>query len=106
MTHRSTWKKRERKVAALFGTKRKPGSGSGGREDETSSDSVHERLYIETKTRAKHTAVTLWDDTKAKADKEGKVPVVCLCEKGRPGFWIMVRSTDLEAVLAEVGDSG
>ena len=106
MTHRRTWQKREGQVAAMFGSKRKPGSGSGGRDDETSSDSVHPRLYIETKTKAKHTAVTLWDDTAAKAKKEGKVPVVCLCEKGRPGFWIMVRSTDLAAVLAEVGGSG
>ena len=30
------------------------------------------------------------------AKKEGKTPVVALCEKGRAGFWIMVHSDDLD----------
>ena len=27
---------------------------------------------------------------------EGKTPVIALCEKNRPGFWVMVHSSDLE----------
>ena len=33
-THRSTWKRRERDGAAVFGASRQPGSGSSGRADE------------------------------------------------------------------------
>ena len=46
--------------------------------------------------RARHTAVSLWDDTAKLAKEEGKTPVIALCEKQRPGFWIMVHSNDLE----------
>ena len=55
-------------------------------------------LFIECKLRAKHTAVSLWDDTAKLARDEGKVPVIALCEKNRPGFWIMVHSDDLEKI--------
>jgi hypothetical protein len=30
--------------------------------------------------------------------KKKKIPVIALCEKNRPGFWVMVHSDDLEAV--------
>ncbi len=94
MTHKNTWKQRERQIASYFGTKRVPLSGSNSGHD-TSSDSMHPTLYIEDKLRAKFAAVTLWDDTATKAKAEGKTPVVCLAEKGRPGFWVMVHSNDL-----------
>ena len=32
------------------------------------------------------------------AKEESKIPVVALCESGRPGFWVMVHSDDLEKV--------
>ena len=102
MTHRGTWKRAERSVAAFFGTLRKPGSGSWGRKDETSSDTKHARLYIEVKYRAKHSAVALWDDTKTKARLEKKVPVVALVEKGRPGFWLLIHQDDLRSVVVEL----
>lgn len=45
--------------------------------------------------RDKNGRMVFWaDEVKALADKEGKTPVVVLCEKNRPGFWIMVRSED------------
>ena len=50
-THRSTWKRRERDAARLFGARRQVLSGSSGREDVTGSDTTHERLFIETKLR-------------------------------------------------------
>ena len=36
-----------------------------------------------------------WDDTAKLAKEEGKTPVIALCEKNRPGFWVMVHSSDL-----------
>lgn len=67
---------------------------SGGNSGHTRADVIHDRLFIEVKLRQKHTAVTLRDETNALADREGKTPVVVLCEKNRPGFWIMVHSED------------
>ena len=88
------WKQRERKVADSFGGTRTPLSGGNGKV--TRADVIHDDLFIECKLRAKHTAVTLWDDTKKLADLENKTPVICLCEKNRKGFWVMVHSDDLE----------
>ena len=48
----------------------------------------------------KHSAVTLWRDTAEKAEVEDKIPVVCLVEKGKAGFWVMCHSDDLVAVAA------
>ena len=91
-----TWKAVERRVAGFFGVRRNPlsGSNSGG----THSDSLHERLFIETKHRKKHSAVSLWRKTEDLAHKENKIPVVVLCEKGARGFWILVHASDLTAV--------
>jgi hypothetical protein len=52
-THRSTWKRREREAARLFGAERQPLSGSGGRADRTRSDSTHDRLFVECRILAK-----------------------------------------------------
>lgn len=90
------WKRRERAVAKFFGAQRNPLSGQNSKH--TRSDSLHESLYVEVKGRKKHTTITLWDDTKAKADKENKIPVVALCEDNRKGFWLCVHSSDLVAV--------
>ena len=69
---------------------------SGGNGKVTRADVIHDELFIECKLRAKHTAVSLWDDTAKLAKDEGKTPVIALCEKNRPGFWIMVHSDDLK----------
>lgn len=100
-THRNTWKARERQAAKDFGARRQRCSGSSGIEGQTCSDSDHPRLYIECKLRQEHSAVNLWDDTHEKAKKEGKVPVVALAVKGRPGRWYLVRDDHLQAVAAE-----
>ena len=92
-----TWKSRERKVAAFFGTKRTP--LSGGNSGHTRSDSLHEKLFVEAKHRKVHSAVTLWRDAKAKASKEQKTPIVALSEHNKPGFWVLVHSSDIEEVL-------
>jgi hypothetical protein len=69
---------------------------SGGNGKITRADVIHDTLFVECKLRKKHTAITLWDETNAMAKKEKKTPVIALCEKGRPGFWVMVHSDDLE----------
>lgn len=101
-TARSTWKGRERKIASYFGSQRTP--LSGGNSGHTRSDSLHKELFVEAKLRVKHSAVTLWDDTAVLAKKEKKIPVVCLAEKGRKGFWVLVQSKDLRKVSEFVED--
>ena len=99
--HRSTWKKHERSAAALFGSTRQYGSGSGGREDETRSDSKHPRLFIECKTRAVQQVRTLWRETALLAHKENKIAVLMLREKGKPGALIVIHEDDLDELLDE-----
>ena len=94
------WKQRERQVAAYFGGQRTPLSGGNGKI--TRADVIHDNLFIECKLRKKHTVITLWDDTNVMAKKEGKTPVVALCEQGRAGFWIMVHSDDLDKLEKNV----
>lgn len=91
-----TWKSIERKVASYFGSKRTP--LSGGNSGHSRSDSLHPTLFIETKYRAVHSAVTLWRKTAILAAKEKKMPVVALAEKGSRGFWLVIHSEDLHAV--------
>ena len=99
-TAKNTWKARERQVAEFFGTRRTPLSGGNG--GQTRSDTLHGELFVEQKLRAKHSAITLWDETKKLAAKEGKIPVVTLAEKGRPGFWVLVHSSAFEGVAREL----
>ena len=93
------WKRREREVANYFNGKRTSLSGINSKI--TIADVIHDELYIECKLKKKHTVVTLWDETKKLADKEGKIPIVALCEKERPGFWIMVHSNDFRKITEE-----
>lgn len=87
------WKRAERCVAAFFGARRTPLSGSNS--GHTGSDTLHPALFVETKYRKRFAAVSLWDETAVHAKREGKVPVVALVERGRPGFWICVKAEDL-----------
>ena len=96
-----SWKAVERRIASLFGVARNALSGRNAKV--SASDSVHPSLFIECKHRAKHTTWTLWNDTKALAKKESKVPVLALQEKGRHGALLVVNTEDLdELVLARM----
>jgi hypothetical protein len=101
MTHKSTWKKFESASAARFGARRNVLSGSAGRDDRDPSDSTHERLHIEAKYRAKHAVFRIWDQAKDAA-RNGKIPIVCLKEKNRPGFLVCVHIDHLAAVAVEL----
>ena len=97
------WKKRASAVAGYFKGMRTPLSGGNGKV--TRADVIHDSLFIECKLRAKHAVVSLWDDTAKLAKLEGKTPVIALCEKNRPGFWVMVHSSDLGS-LKKINKSG
>jgi len=94
--NQSDWKGRERKTADFFGGERTPLSGMNSKH--TGADVIHDELFIEHKQRKSHAVIRLWDKTKALATKEEKIPVVTLSEKGRPGFWVLVKEKDLVAV--------
>jgi hypothetical protein len=100
-TARRTWQQAEGRAAALFGVRRQVGSGSAGRDDVTTSDSTHPTLFIESKLRGRHTTRTLHDETKRLATKEGKIPVLALFDKNRPGFLLGIYSEDFMPVAAE-----
>lgn len=91
------WKAFERRVARFFGCQdRNPLSGANSKH--SASDTLHPELFIECKQRQKYAAVRLWDESKAMADKEEKIPVVAVSEKNRKGFWVLVHSSDLTAI--------
>ena len=79
MTDRSTWKKRESQIAKDFGTNRNPLSGSMS--GHSSSDSLSDKFYLESKLRINPPGWTLFMDTRDKAKREGKIPVIILSKK-------------------------
>lgn len=98
------WKAAERASAGIFGARRTPLSGSNSGH-ETESDSLHEVIYLETKrdkTLPGKKLRDLWEDTQAKAKKEGKVPVIALRLHGKKGFLMLMHSGDIKKVAAEV----
>ena len=101
-THRSTWKRREREAARLFGAERQPLSGSGGRPDRTRSDSTHDRLFVGCKIRAASAVRNLWERTRDRARGKRKIPVLVPFATGKPGGLIVVPQDDRAAVAAEL----
>lgn len=100
-THRSSWKRRERDAASLFGCRRNVLSGSSNREDRSSSDVDHPRLFVETKLRASSATRRLWEQTRDLARREGKAPVLALYAKSKPGALLVIHQDDMDAVAAE-----
>lgn len=96
-----TWKTAERRVAAFFNTLRQRLSGSSGRADETAADTKHERLFIEVKYRENHAVRTLYDEVALKAKREGKIPLVALVSKNKPGFLLVMHIEHLPAIASE-----
>jgi hypothetical protein len=103
--HKETWKAVERRIAAFFGARRVLGSGSLGRDDRTRSDSTHDIVYVECKSRQKIAAITLWADAAQKARAEGKPLVVvalhAVSRKEPGGDFLLVRSDQFDALAAE-----
>lgn len=103
-TARGTWKQSERRVAKKLGARRQPLSGSSGRNDITTSDTTHERLYVEVKYRERHAVRSLFETVKPKAVKEGKIPVIALVDKHKHGFLLCVYVDDLQEVAREMAN--
>jgi hypothetical protein len=99
-TTTSQWKGTEKKAASFVGTDRNPFSGSTG--GLSASDSIHDRLFLECKTKQKHSVKTLYDDTKVLADNEGKIPVLLLNETGSKDVLWVIEQKDVAKLLREV----
>lgn len=95
-----SWKRFERRVASFFGCQRNSLSGQNSKAG-TGSDTLHKHLYIEAKQRKRIALVNLWDECRDAANAEGgKIPVVAVSVKRRPGFWLLIHSDDLGFVAA------
>ena len=99
-TSKSAWKSFERVASVFFGSKRVPLSGSNSGHN-TQSDSMHSKLYLECKLRAKSAIYSLFKDTEDKAKFEKKIPVVAVKQKGTEGYLLVMRPEDLEKVAEE-----
>lgn len=93
------WKAYERVVAKYFGSTRTPLSGGNGKQ--TRSDSLHPKLYVECKYSAKSALDSLFQETKEKAIKENKIPIICTKKKGTDGFLITIHSSDFKDMITD-----
>ena len=90
------WKKFERRVARFFGIQRNPLSGSNS--SITASDTQHSELFIECKCKPASFVHTLHKETRPKAKKENKIPVLAIQNRSSPGFLLCIHSNDFEKV--------
>ena len=97
----TNWKNAERTVAKFFDTRRTP--LSGGNSGHTRSDTLHDKLFIETKYRkGGFSVVNLWKNVQKLAKKEDKIPVVALRTKGSPLTHLVIEVNDLIKVMNEI----
>jgi len=97
---RARWKDAEDSLARLMGTRRRPLSGSN--QGTGSDDAMHKRLYLESKYGKQCSALfRLFKDTKKKAKKEGRVPILGFREPRTHGCLLVIHSDDLATVLRE-----
>jgi len=87
------WKAFERRVAYFFGCKR-----TGPMQAKDENDLNHPHIHCQCKHSKRHAIIGVWDAAKKQTEKSGKIPVVALGVRGRPGFWLLVHSSDLVAV--------
>ena len=104
MTSRNTWKQRERDIADDFDTKRNPLSGSMS--GHSSSDSLSDTFYLESKLRANPPGWNLFLDTRDKSKKENKIPIVILSKKYHKDKIAMVDYDFLLGLLEKSGYIG
>lgn len=90
-----SWKAQERRIAKAFGTLRNSLSGKMSKAG-TSSDTLHERFYIECKRRKMIAMLEWFAEIVPKAKKEKKIPILALKAANRKDDYILVRLRDLE----------
>lgn len=88
------WKAFERVVAKFFGCQRN--SLSGGNSKVSRSDTTHSKFFIECKLHASPAIWSLYEETREKAKKEKKLPVVAVRKKNKEGFLVCVHSNNLK----------
>lgn len=90
-----SWKKHERRIAKAFGTLRNSLSGRMSKAG-TSSDTLHERFYIECKRRKTIAMLEWFAEIVPKAMKERKIPILALKSANHKDDYIVMRLRDLE----------
>lgn len=106
-THKSTWKKFERRVARKLGARRTPLSGKHS--GHTRSDTLHRDIFVEAKKWSgrlllkKHRDA--FEETVERAEKEGKIPLYIFGRKYKPDedALVVTRLGDLLKLLKERG---
>lgn len=97
------WKAVERRVAKVFGTRRRRGSGC---DVETGSDDIlHDSLHVEIKTSKRpYGVIKVYDHAAKKAKKENKTPVVIITESGSPRMFVVMPldKADMYEVMNEI----
>ena len=83
MSPEKPWKRHERSVAKKLGGRRVPLSGAP--HFPTSADVDHATFYVECKYRTALAMFTWWRQVEARAQGEGKTPLLVLKEKGMTG---------------------
>lgn len=111
MTHKTSWKKAERRIAKLFGAERTPLSGESSRI--TSSDTLHSSLYIEIKKRddelLKQPYRRDFREVAENAEEEGKMAILIHSPKYAPDLkaLVVMRLGDfLEVIKPELRRGG
>lgn len=96
------WQGFERKIASFFNTMRTPFSGSNS--GLTSSDSLHDRLYVECKFHKNQAIITLMKETEVKAKEEFKVPIIAISdpEDKTKSKYVMFNIKHLFKIIREI----
>lgn len=68
--------------------------------DDLEAVAAGRNLFTVTKRSARHAAIKLFDATAELAAREGKCPVVALCQKSRPGYVLVIDPADVGRVAA------
>ena len=98
------WKRAEKSAARFFGAERNPLSGGNSRISR--SDSTHPSLFIETKYGNQFSAIeSLFNVVSINAKKEHKTPIVCLKQKRKKGFLILIKESDLIDIAVCVAEN-
>jgi len=96
---RENWKEAERRLGRIFKVRRR--IGSGAYEGEGRDDCLHPILYLENKQLKAPAIWTLFEDTKRKADKENRIPVIGIQKNKKHGILLVIHSSDFERVIIE-----
>jgi hypothetical protein len=97
------WKNAELRIAKMFGVFRNPNSSKWSRHN-TSSDTLHQKLYIETKYSKNFPQQKLWLDTLSKSKAEDKIPIIVFVKRGNSSPIVVCELKKLKQIAAEIQD--